>query len=124
MLSSDTVTGSTLPLSRAWTMISVIVLLTITPKLGCAWRSVTPFQLSSVRPLQAVHSVLPEFEVAANVHSPHADDPWVRGFWARRLKRRAHAVAYYSLSPASHCPQHEVPVTVNTLLSEWLAAQV
>jgi hypothetical protein len=53
-----------------------------------------------------------------------AQDPWVRSFWARRLKRRVPSVTYYSLSPAGHCPHHEVPAAVNTILLEWVAAQV
>ena len=48
----------------------------------------------------------------------------MRAFWARRLKRRAPAVIYLSLSPAGHCPHHEVPVATNALLRQWLSAQV
>ena len=48
----------------------------------------------------------------------------MKNFWARRLKRRVPAVDYFSLSPAGHCPHHEVPNAVNTVLREWIAHQV
>lgn len=48
----------------------------------------------------------------------------MKSFWARRLKRRVPAVTYYSVSPAGHCPHHEAPRAVNTLLAEWIASQV
>lgn len=53
-----------------------------------------------------------------------AQDPWVKGFWARRLKRRVPALRYFSIDPAGHCPHHEAPETVNSLLAEWVDVQV
>ena len=51
------------------------------------------------------------------------EDPWVQRFWGQRVKRQVPEATYFELSPAGHCPHHEVPQTVNTLMLEWLNAQ-
>ena len=48
----------------------------------------------------------------------------MRAWWARRLKRQVPAIEYYSISPAGHCPHHEVPHTVNVLIQEWIRSKV
>eukprot|EP00850_Spirogloea_muscicola_P026419 SM007238S21503 [mRNA] locus=s7238:3:717:- [translate_table: standard] len=50
------------------------------------------------------------------------DDPWIGPLWGARAKRAMPAAAYYELSPAGHCPHHEVPEVVNELLREWMHA--
>jgi hypothetical protein len=52
------------------------------------------------------------------------NDPWVRSWWARRLKRRVPTADYFAISPAGHCPHHEAPNTVNHLIRAWIAAKV
>lgn len=52
------------------------------------------------------------------------EDPWVKAWWARRLKRQAPAAEYYSISPAGHCPHDECPDTINHLVELWIAAKV
>jgi pimeloyl-ACP methyl ester carboxylesterase len=52
------------------------------------------------------------------------EDPWVKAWWARRVKRQAPSIEYYSISPAGHCPHDECPDTINTLVEEWIAAKV
>lgn len=43
--------------------------------------------------------------------------------WGQRIKRqKGGAALYYELSPVGHCPHHEAPRAVNTLVSEWIAA--
>eukprot|EP00850_Spirogloea_muscicola_P010654 SM000063S20044 [mRNA] locus=s63:494967:497651:+ [translate_table: standard] len=48
------------------------------------------------------------------------DDPWIGPLWGARAKRAMPAASYYELSPAGHCPHHEVPEVVNELLREWM----
>lgn len=49
------------------------------------------------------------------------DDPWVVPFWAKRAAARVEGVGeYYALSPAGHCPHHEVPAAFNRTLISWL----
>eukprot|EP00892_Ulva_mutabilis_P005890 jgi/Ulvmu1/3673/UM017_0087.1 len=50
-------------------------------------------------------------------------DPWVRAWWARRLKRQVPAAEYFSISPAGHCPHHEVPHTINALMHQWILSK-
>ena len=52
------------------------------------------------------------------------DDPWVVPLWGQRAMRRLPpTTTYYELTPAGHCPHHERPDTVNTLIAGWVAAQ-
>ena len=53
-----------------------------------------------------------------------AEDPWVVPLWGQRLKRRVPTAAYYEMSPAGHCPHHEQPAAVNTIMASWLASQI
>lgn len=66
------------------------------------------------------------------------EDPWVVPLWAERAHRRAAAwapltsgggghadsldVVHYALTPAGHCPHHEAPQLVNSLLLTWARA--
>ena len=53
------------------------------------------------------------------------EDPWVVPLWGQRAMRKLPpTTAYYELSPCGHCPHHERPDVVNTLMAGWLAAQV
>ncbi|CAG9459960.1 unnamed protein product [Pedinophyceae sp. YPF-701] len=58
------------------------------------------------------------------------DDPWVVPLWGQRAKRVLDArdgsvppADYLELSPAGHCPHHEVPDAVNAAAAAWLARQ-
>lgn len=44
--------------------------------------------------------------------------------WAQRLKRGAPRVQYYELTPAGHCPHHETPAAVATVVRAWITTQV
>ncbi|OUS42540.1 Alpha/Beta hydrolase protein [Ostreococcus tauri] len=48
------------------------------------------------------------------------EDPWVVPLWGQRLKRAIPRAHYYELSPVGHCPAHEAPETVNSILSRYL----
>lgn len=50
------------------------------------------------------------------------DDPWVTRAWGHRLKRQLPAAQYLELSPAGHCPHHEAPAAVNTIIQTWVTA--
>lgn len=63
------------------------------------------------------------------------EDPWVVPIWAERAYRRASAwadvesggraatdVVHYALTPAGHCPHHEAPQLMNSLLLAWARA--
>lgn len=50
-----------------------------------------------------------------------ANDPWVTPSWGQKAKRQRPDARYIEISPAGHCPHHEAPETVNTLVSEWVA---
>jgi hypothetical protein len=52
------------------------------------------------------------------------EDPWVRAWWARRLKRQVPCLEYYSVSPAGHVVHDECPETINQLLAKWIAQKV
>ncbi|CAM9500779.1 unnamed protein product [Chrysoparadoxa australica] len=47
------------------------------------------------------------------------DDPWVTPFWGKRIKRRLPDATYLELA-AGHCPHHEHPKAVNTLVKAWV----
>lgn len=49
------------------------------------------------------------------------EDPWVVPLWGRRLKKRVPSAIYLEMSPAGHCPHHEVPNTVTTLMLRWIS---
>lgn len=51
------------------------------------------------------------------------EDPWVKAWWARRLKRQVPSVEYYRVSPAGHVVHDEVPETINKLLADWIAGK-
>lgn len=42
--------------------------------------------------------------------------------WGQRLKRVLPQAQYLELSPAGHCPHHEAPAAINSIISTWLAA--
>jgi pimeloyl-ACP methyl ester carboxylesterase len=48
------------------------------------------------------------------------DDPWVVPYWAQRLKRVRPEAVYFELTPSGHCPHHEAPVAVNTVIKQWV----
>ncbi|GAX74761.1 hypothetical protein CEUSTIGMA_g2208.t1 [Chlamydomonas eustigma] len=50
------------------------------------------------------------------------DDPWVVPLWGQRLKRKCPQAVYLELSPAGHCPHHEVPRSVNWAISSWISS--
>jgi hypothetical protein len=50
-----------------------------------------------------------------------AQDPWVTPSWGQKAKRQRPDARYIEISPAGHCPHHEAPETVNTLVGEWIA---
>lgn len=50
-----------------------------------------------------------------------AQDPWVTPSWGQKAKRQRPDARYIEISPAGHCPHHEAPEAVNTLVGEWIA---
>lgn len=42
--------------------------------------------------------------------------------WGQRLKRRLPSAQYLELVPAGHCPHHEAPAAINTIIQTWVAA--
>ncbi|CAD7697093.1 unnamed protein product [Ostreobium quekettii] len=48
------------------------------------------------------------------------EDPWIVPLWAQRLKRRVPQADYFELSPAGHCPHHEAPGAVNSVVARWV----
>jgi len=52
------------------------------------------------------------------------EDPWVVPLWGQRAKRALgdEVCDYYELSPAGHCPHHEAPAAVNSLMGDWIRA--
>lgn len=52
------------------------------------------------------------------------EDPWVVPMWGQRLKRRCPEADYFELTPAGHCPHHEVPFAVNRVIESWIQAKV
>lgn len=51
------------------------------------------------------------------------EDPWVTPMWGQRIKRQKPQTQYYELSPVGHCPHHEAPQAVNSLMASWIEAQ-
>ena len=49
------------------------------------------------------------------------EDPWIVPYWGQRLKRIQPNTAYFELSPTGHCPHHESPKAVNSILSSWVS---
>lgn len=50
------------------------------------------------------------------------DDPWVVPIWGQRLKRQLPSATYLELAPAGHCPHHEAPTAINSVISTWVQA--
>lgn len=48
------------------------------------------------------------------------EDPWVVPLWGQRVKQLVPESVYYEISPAGHCPHHEVPEVVNFLVQGWI----
>ena len=48
------------------------------------------------------------------------EDPWITPFWSQRIKRILPLSYLIELSPCGHCPHHECPEIVNSLLVEWI----
>ncbi|KAL2329310.1 hypothetical protein Fmac_022737 [Flemingia macrophylla] len=48
------------------------------------------------------------------------EDPWVKPLWGLQVKRQVPEAPYYQISPAGHCPHHEVPEVINFLLRGWI----
>lgn len=55
-------------------------------------------------------------------HTPGRDDPWVVPIWGQRLKRQLPSATYLELAPAGHCPHHEAPTAINSIIRTWVAA--
>lgn len=53
---------------------------------------------------------------------PGRDDPWVVPIWGQRLKRQMPSATYLELAPAGHCPHHEAPTAINSIITTWVAA--
>jgi hypothetical protein len=45
----------------------------------------------------------------------------MRACRGQRLKARVPSAVYLEMSPAGHCPHHEVPNTVTTLMVKWIS---
>lgn len=50
------------------------------------------------------------------------DDPWVVPIWGQRLKRQLPSATYLELAPAGHCPHHEAPTAINSIIQTWVQA--
>jgi pimeloyl-ACP methyl ester carboxylesterase len=50
------------------------------------------------------------------------EDPWVAPLYGHRAKRLLPSAVYFELSPAGHCPHHEAPTAVNSIISTFVAA--
>ncbi|WIA10745.1 hypothetical protein OEZ85_010916 [Tetradesmus obliquus] len=50
------------------------------------------------------------------------DDPWVVPLWGQRLKRTLPQAQYLELAPAGHCPHHEAPTAINSIIGSWVSA--
>lgn len=50
------------------------------------------------------------------------EDPWVAPLYGHRAKRLLPAAVYLELSPAGHCPHHEAPTAVNSIIATFVAA--
>ena len=49
------------------------------------------------------------------------DDPWIVPYWGQRAKSVLQEMGtYFELQGAGHCPHHESPETVNTILNSWV----
>jgi hypothetical protein len=42
--------------------------------------------------------------------------------WGQRLKRQLPAATYLELAPAGHCPHHEAPTAINSIIETYVAA--
>lgn len=42
--------------------------------------------------------------------------------WGQRLKRQLPSATYLELAPAGHCPHHEAPTAINSIIRTWVAA--
>lgn len=59
---------------------------------------------------------------AAAAAAAGRDDPWVVPIWGQRLKRQLPAATYLELAPAGHCPHHEAPIAINSIIETYVAA--
>ncbi|KAF6264364.1 hypothetical protein COO60DRAFT_1698391 [Scenedesmus sp. NREL 46B-D3] len=50
------------------------------------------------------------------------EDPWVAPLYGHRAKRLLPSAVYLELSPAGHCPHHEAPTAVNSIIATFVAA--
>jgi hypothetical protein len=50
------------------------------------------------------------------------EDPWVAPLYGHRAKRLLPSAVYFELSPAGHCPHHEAPTAVNSIIATFVAA--
>lgn len=51
------------------------------------------------------------------------EDPWITPYWGQRVKRIKPAdIPYFELSHTGHCPHHESPIAVNSILDTWVHA--
>ena len=48
------------------------------------------------------------------------DDPWIVPHWAQQIKKAQPAARYYQIAPAGHCPHHETPTAVNSMMKRWI----
>jgi len=47
------------------------------------------------------------------------EDPWIVPYWGQRAKRVLPHAPYFELSPTGHCPHHESPLAVNSIMESW-----
>ena len=47
------------------------------------------------------------------------EDPWIVPYWAQQIKKTKPETDYYQISPAGHCPHHEAPIVVNSVIKRW-----
>jgi len=87
-----------------------------------------PFALDIFSAIALAPKPVLDFDVAlSRLTSPvlmlyGREDPWVVPMWGQRLKRHLPSAQYLELSPAGHCPHHEVPNTVNWALTSWISS--
>ena len=72
-------------------------------------------------------SELPFEDMLATIKCPVCqingkEDPWITPFWSQRIKRILPQSYLIELSPCGHCPHHECPEIVNSLLIEWIGS--
>jgi pimeloyl-ACP methyl ester carboxylesterase len=51
------------------------------------------------------------------------EDPWITPYWGQRVKRiKPTEIPYFELSNTGHCPHHESPAAVNSIIIAWANA--